>query len=333
MQNLASTNKENDTNSGKFQNVPLVNDVAGSEGQIALKNTVKALLNILDDYSAEKNRAKDTQRALLNIMEDSTADRMDMKNMQRAILNILEDYGDEKGKVENINKDLASLNEELETFSFSISHDLRAPLRAITGFANILQEDYASKMDVDGKSYLNAILNNSKRAGELIDDILAFSRLGREQITTSEINMTDLVQSVIEEETGSNSNEIEFTIDELLPSMGDRALVKQVWVNLISNAIKYSKNESKNKIKIGSYYKENLIYYYVKDEGVGFDMIYYDKLFGVFERLHSREEFEGTGIGLAIVQRIIERHGGSVWAESKLNEGSCFYFSLPNINL
>ncbi len=227
---------------------------------------------------------------------------------------------------------LIAVNNELESFTYSVSHDLRAPLRAINGYAKILQEDYALRLDTDGMSSLNAIQSNSKKMGVLIDDLLAFSRLGRKVATTSEINMTVLVNSVRVEELIGNSNELEFTIQELLPAMGQQELIKQVWVNLISNAIKFSKYRPKPRIEIGSYLKDNLVVYYIKDNGAGFDMQYYDKLFGVFQRLHSQEEFEGTGIGLAIVQKIVARHNGTAWAESKLNEGSCFYFSLPSIN-
>lgn len=227
---------------------------------------------------------------------------------------------------------LQAANKELEAFSYSVSHDLRAPLRAINGFANVLYEDYAPKIDADGISSLHSILNNSKKMGALIDDLLAFSRLGRIEVTTSGINMTALVNSIRQEEMTENSSEIEFVIHELLPAKGSQVLIKQVWVNLISNAIKYSKHKPKSQIEIGSYYKDNFVVYYIKDNGAGFDMQYYDKLFGVFQRLHSHEEFEGTGIGLAIIQKIIHRHNGTVWAESKLNEGTCFYFSLPTIN-
>lgn len=227
---------------------------------------------------------------------------------------------------------LQAVNKELEAFSYSVSHDLRAPLRAINGFSKILHDDYASKMDADGISSLNAILNNSKKMGILIDDLLEFSRLGRKEITTSVINMTALAILIKEEALAGNTNEIEFVIHDLLPAKGDQALIRQVWVNLISNAIKYSKNKPKIKIEIGSYYKDNLVVYYVKDNGAGFEMQYYNKLFGVFHRLHSSEEFEGTGVGLAIVQKIINRHNGTVWAESKLNEETSFYFTLPDIN-
>jgi len=229
-------------------------------------------------------------------------------------------------------EELLAVNKELETFTYSVSHDLRAPLRAINGYATILKEDYAEKLDADGVIAIHAIQKNSKKMGELIDDLLAFSRLGRKAVPTSEINMTSLVNSVRQELMIGNSNEIEFKIPELLPAMGQKELIKQVWVNLISNAIKFSKNKSKIRIEIGSYYQNNFVVYSIKDNGAGFDMQYYDKLFGVFQRLHSQEEFEGTGIGLSIVQKIVQRHNGTIWAESKLNEGSCFYFSLPIIN-
>jgi ligand-binding sensor domain-containing protein/signal transduction histidine kinase len=235
-------------------------------------------------------------------------------------------------ELQKSNEQFLAVNKELEAFTYSVSHDLRAPLRAINGYSKILEDDYASKLDNDGVSFLNSIGNNSKKMGELIDDLLAFSKLGRMEMTTSEINMTALIKSVIEEEMMGNSNEIEFIVNELLPSKGTQTLIKQVWINLISNAIKYSSHNTKPRIEIGSYIKNNTTVYYVKDNGAGFDMRYYDKLFGVFQRLHSQEEFEGTGIGLAIVQKIINRHNGTVWAESKLGEGSCFYFSLPTIN-
>ena len=223
-------------------------------------------------------------------------------------------------------------NKELEAFTYSVSHDLRAPLRAINGYARILQEEYAAKLDTDGLSTLNAILSNSKKMGELIDDLLAFSRLGRKSVSTNEINMNVLVKSVMEEEINGNSSRIVYTMPELLPAKGQQTLIKQVWVNLVSNAIKFSEHKPKTIIEIGSSNKDDLVVYYIKDNGAGFDMQYYDKLFGIFQRLHSQEEFEGTGIGLAIVQKIVNRHNGTVWAESKLNEGSCFYFSLPGIN-
>jgi signal transduction histidine kinase len=227
---------------------------------------------------------------------------------------------------------LEAVNKELGSFSYSVSHDLRAPIRAINGYTKILLEDYAEKFDSDGMKVLYTIIQNSKKMGLLIDDLLAFSKLGRKQVTVSEIDMSNLVQVVLDEfllEDGENIPE--FDIKILPPAQGDKSLIKQVWINLISNAIKYSRYKSKTNIEIGAYKKDHLVVYYVKDNGAGFDMQYYDKLFGVFQRLHSQEEFEGTGIGLAIVQKIVNRHNGTVWAESILNEGTSFYFSLPGI--
>ena len=233
-------------------------------------------------------------------------------------------------KLKNSEAQYQEVNKELEAFSYSVSHDLRSPLRAINGYSKILQEDFSSDIGRDGMKALDAILNNSKKMGDLIDDLLTFSRLGRTALATSEINMAALVQSTIDEETNGDTQNIEFTIKDLLPSHGTASLIKQVWVNLISNAIKFSKIKVNPHIEIGSYHnEENFVVYYVKDNGAGFDIQYYNKLFGVFQRLHSQNEFEGTGIGLAIVHKIIQRHNGTVWAESKLNEGSCFYFSLP----
>ena len=228
---------------------------------------------------------------------------------------------------------LESANKELGSFSYSVSHDLRAPIRAINGYTRILMEDYSQTFDPDGMNVLHSIMHNSNKMGELIDDLLAFSKLGRKQITVSGIDMSALVNVVREEllfEAGENIPE--FNINVLPPAKGDQSLIKQVWINLISNAIKYSKFKPKTNIEIGAHDKGSHVVYYVKDNGAGFDMQYYDKLFGVFQRLHSQEEFEGTGIGLAIVHKIVQRHNGTVWAESKLTEGACFYFSLPNIN-
>lgn len=232
-------------------------------------------------------------------------------------------------KLKKTEEQYLAINKELEAFSYSVSHDLRTPLRAISGYSKILEEEYSKMMNSEGINTLNSIQRNSKRMGELIRDLLEFSRLGRAELITSKIDMNILVKSVIEEEMIDNQHEIEFIQKELLDSIGSYTLIKQVWINLISNAIKYTKLNSKPKIEIGSYLKDSQVTYYVKDNGAGFDMQYYDKLFGVFQRLHSQEEFDGTGIGLAIVQKIINRHNGKVWAESKLNEGACFYFSLP----
>jgi PAS domain S-box-containing protein len=232
------------------------------------------------------------------------------------------------------NDELIQAQQELGSFSYSVSHDLRAPIRAINGYTQILIEDHTDSIDDDGKKILQGIINNSNKMGRLIDDLLAFSKLGRKEVSSTNINMTALVNGLISEITIEKGDNIPiFEIEDLASANGDPSLIKQVWVNLISNAIKYSKYKPETRIKITSTIKKDTIIYSIRDWGAGFDMAYYDKLFGVFQRLHSQEEFAGTGIGLAIVQKIVNRHYGKVWAKSKLQSGTNFYFSLPNIKL
>jgi light-regulated signal transduction histidine kinase (bacteriophytochrome) len=225
---------------------------------------------------------------------------------------------------------LEAANKELEAFCYSVSHDLRGPLRGIGGYARILQEDYQEKLDSEGKRVLRVIQSETQRMGRLIDELLSFSRLGRQQLKTSVLDLTALAQSVFQELTGRSSDPVpELKLDPLPPASGDEALMRQVFVNLLSNAIKFSRHRKLAVIEIGARSDVEYHTYYVRDNGVGFDPKYADKLFGVFQRLHRDDEFEGTGVGLALVQRIIHRHGGDVWAESKLNEGATFYFTLP----
>jgi signal transduction histidine kinase len=225
---------------------------------------------------------------------------------------------------------LQAMNKELETFSFSVSHDLRAPLRAIDGYTRILSEDYEPKFDDEGKRLCGAIRDNTRQMGQLIDDLLSLSHLTRSAIKISRINMTDLAGSVYNEiTTPEMRRQIDFQLNELDSVSADRNLLHQVWVNLISNAIKFSSQKERTVIKISCLRGEGKVVFSIQDNGAGFNMKYYDKLFGVFQRLHSTKEFEGTGVGLAIVQRIIERHGGEVWAESEVDKGASFYFSLP----
>ncbi len=227
-------------------------------------------------------------------------------------------------------EELNLANKELESFSYSVSHDLRAPLRAVHGYARMLKEDYGTTLDHEGNRVMNCIMNNATKMGTLLDDLLTFSRLGRKQLLKINIPMNQMVTNLCSEQKNEHGNRaIQFNINNLHPAQGDSAAIKQVWVNLISNAVKYYRLNEKTFIEIGSEIKEDEIIYFIKDNGVGFDMRYANKLFGVFQRLHSEEEFEGNGVGLAIVQRIIAKHGGRVWAEGKVNEGAIFYFSLP----
>jgi len=227
------------------------------------------------------------------------------------------------GKLEDANK-------ELESFSYSVSHDLRTPLRAIDGFCHILMDDYTEKLDDEGKRLLNVVRDNTRKMGQLIDDILAFSRTGRVEINLAQIDMEKLAREVITELSSAiPKGKLQVEIEHIPVAMGDAAMMRQVFVNLLANAIKFSANREVVMIKVGSTIAENEIVYFVKDNGAGFDMQYADKLFGVFQRLHAVSEFEGTGIGLAIVKRIITRHGGRVWAEGKVNEGATIYFAIP----
>jgi len=230
-------------------------------------------------------------------------------------------------------EELQYANKELEAFSYSVSHDLRSPIRAIDGFTKKLFEDYNTVLDDEGNRLLGIVLKSTKNMGQLIDDLLAFSRLGRKTIETTTINMEELVKEVSNELHDANKDrKLRITIKHLPQVIGDRALVRQAMVNLLANSIKYTKTRETAIIEIGNLTKDHQEIFYVKDNGVGFDMKYVHKIFDVFQRLHSAKEFEGTGIGLAIVQRIIHRHGGKIWAEAEVNKGATFYFSLTNLN-
>ena len=228
---------------------------------------------------------------------------------------------------------LETANRELESFSYSVSHDLRAPLRAITGFSSMLLEDYADKLDDEGKHLLDVVKDSTLKMGALVDDLLALSRIGRKDVELSEIDMDKLAKAVFDEiKAATPERELQFNIKPLPPAHGDQGLIRQVFFNLLSNAIKFTRLRETAVIEVSGYAEGSENVYYVKDNGAGFDMQYADKLFGAFQRLHSDKQFEGTGIGLATVQRIVNRHGGKIWAEGKVNEGATFYFTLPKLS-
>ncbi len=254
-------------------------------------------------------------------------------------------YKDDKGAVLGVtgvardntrtkqNTDEAQMeNKEMEAFSYSVSHDLRAPLRAIDGFSKILVEDYAEKLGEEGKHIATTIRKSTKQMGRLIDDLLDFSKISRREMVVQDVEMHEMAKTVFTElKNAIPERNITLTIEDIPRTHVDSALMKQVWINLLTNAIKFTRAQKEAVIMVTSTTTADEIIYAIKDNGAGFDMKYVDKLFGVFQRLHSQEEFEGTGIGLGIVKRIIERHGGRVWAEGAVDHGATFYFSLPVI--
>lgn len=225
--------------------------------------------------------------------------------------------------------ELEAANKELEAFSYSVSHDLRAPLRAIEGFSRILLEDYLPQIPPDAQRHLHVVCANTRQMGVLIDDLLAFSRLSRQPLRKQPVALGNLLNQVLEDlRAGQREKSLEITVANLPDCEADPAMLKQVFVNLLSNAVKFTRKREAPRIEVGCRQREAECVYFVKDNGAGFDMRYADKLFGVFQRLHRAEEYEGTGVGLAIVQRVIHRHGGKVWAESGIDQGATFYFTL-----
>lgn len=237
-----------------------------------------------------------------------------------------------KNEIERIERayELEAVNKELESFSYSVSHDLRAPLRAIDGYALMLEEDYDKTLDSEAKRLIKVIRQNANYMGNLIDDLLNFSRLGRKEVKKATVNMDDLVKAIVNEIDKTEVHNAAIIIHPLHTVRADKAIMSNVWVNLISNAIKYSSKKEKPVVEISSEKGENEVIFCVKDNGAGFEMEYADKLFGVFQRLHSAEEFEGTGVGLATAQRIIHKHGGRIWAEAEVGQGATFYFTIPD---
>lgn len=226
-------------------------------------------------------------------------------------------------------RQLEAANKDLEAFSYSTSHDLRAPLRHVSGYAELLQKNAGSALDAKGEHYVQTIIDSAKRMGNLIDHLLAFSRLGRAQMKVTDVNLEKMVREAIDElRIEMNGREVAMTIGKLPRVKADPSLLRLVFTNLISNALKFTRQTQPAKVEIGYRQQPDEVVVFVKDNGSGFDMKYVDKLFGVFQRLHDADQFEGTGIGLANVRRIISRHGGRTWAEGAVGEGATFYFSL-----
>jgi len=308
------------------------------------------MLNILDDFATEKAQMNVAQGAMVNILDDFAEEKGRLEETQRAVLNILDDFETEKSKVElaneqlekeieerkrvetqiqAVNTELLAANKELEAFSYSVSHDLRAPLRSIDGFSLALLEDYTDKLDVDGRDCLHRVREATQRMGILIDDLLNLSRVTRTEMRLEKTDLAAIARSVtVELQRTQPERQVEFRIEEGLQAFVDSHLMRIVLENLLGNAWKFTSKRESSCIEFGRASGEGRLTYYIRDDGAGFDPAYASRLFGAFQRLHDKNEFPGTGVGLATVQRIIQRHGGRVWAEGAVERGATFYFTL-----
>ncbi len=324
-------------------------DVIGKEASFYFEGVQKTYQDVQPLFNGEENliyleswqRRIDGQKRLLGWWCRTLRDE---KNNVTGVLSSALDITERKiaeSKITELNEELErrviqrteqleAANKELEAFSYSVSHDLRSPLRSVHSFTKILMEDYEKILDKEGKRICGIITSSAAQMGELIDDLLSFSKIGRSHMSLTLINMRSMAASVFEEIIpAKDKGGTNLKIGKLPKTYGDSNLIRLVWINLISNAVKYSSKEKIPEITIGSRIEEGEVIYSITDNGVGFDMQYIHKLFGVFQRLHNEEEFEGNGVGLAIVQRIILRHEGKVWAEGEVGKGATFYFSLP----
>jgi light-regulated signal transduction histidine kinase (bacteriophytochrome) len=315
-----------------------------------MEGAQRAVLNILEDSVLEKGQLEAAQRSMLNILEDFSGEKTRLEESQRAVLNILDDFEIEKSKVQLVNQqlekeieerkrvesqiqgmnlELLAANKELEAFSYSVSHDLRAPLRGIDGFSLALLEDYADKLDEDGRDYLRRVRTATQRMGVLIDDLLSLSRVTRSEMRQERTDLSALAQSIAAElQKTQPERRAEFRIEEGLVALVDSHLIRIALENLLGNAWKFTSKRESACIEFARTHCDGRLTYYVRDDGAGFDPAYASRLFGAFQRLHDKSDFPGTGVGLATVQRIIHRHGGRIWAESAVGRGATFYFTL-----
>lgn len=284
------------------------------------------VLNHIKEHGYARNFEVTIRHKSGKILEVLSSAETILINGENYTINIIFDITERK----HAEQQLKAVNKELESFSYSVSHDLRSPLRAINGYAQILKEEYSMLLDEQGKRFLEMIRSNAVRMANLIDNLLEFSRLGRTEIRKTKTDMNFLVQSVLSE-INKSVHHAEVRIDQLPSALVAPELLYHVWSNLISNAIKYSSQKQNPVVEITSESNDKEVIFMINDNGAGFDERYSDKLFGVFQRLHNHTEFEGTGVGLAIVERIVTRHGGRVWAEGVVNQGAKFYFSIPQV--
>jgi light-regulated signal transduction histidine kinase (bacteriophytochrome) len=309
----------------------------------------------------ERTSQRDLQRALLNILDDSDDERVRLRDAQRALLNILDDLDVEKARVDRVNQELsmeiaereraqqalrlltdqleqmvrsrtAALEAsiaELEAFTYSIAHDLRAPLRAITGFVDVLAEDHLPDLDEEACHVVDEIRGAAVRMGQMIDGLLSLAHVGRQSLSLAPVGPDVVARRAWQQlSADAHGREVELTVHSMPEAVADAALLEQVYANLLSNALKYTRGAANVRIEVGARESGGDIVFFVRDNGIGFDMRYANQIFGVFQRLHTRDRYEGSGIGLAIVQRIVDRHGGRAWAEGRPGAGSTFFFTL-----
>lgn len=282
-----------------------------------------ALLNILDDAAGDLSRLMDTQRAMLNVLEDVDAKNTEIEQINRTL--------EAEVKVRKQAEDtLNATNKELEAFSYSVAHDLRAPLRAIDGFSQALAEDYGDKLETEAKDYLRRIRAATQRMATMIDELLKLARVSRGEMEYTSVDLSAIARNIMAEllET-TPDRRVERVVGDGIVVHGDERSLRVVLENLLGNAWKFTSKKDRARVEFGAVVHGGATVYFVRDDGVGFDMTYANKLFGAFQRLHSDAEFPGVGIGLAIVQRIILRHGGRVWAEGATQKGATFYFTVP----
>ena len=302
----------------------------GKVSEYSAPNQPSFVIGPIFDITIRKENELELNKYRLNL-EKSVRERTDsLESSQDALMFLMDDMNTASQKLINMNKQLESVNKELESFSYSVSHDLRAPLRGISGFAKILMEDYQQVLDKHGRDYLSLINDNAQKMNQLISDLLEFSRLGKQVIIPVAIDFAELSKQIFATLTGDISDrDIILETDEFPQIFADINLMNIVVTNLISNAIKFTAIRSKAVIRIGYKQEANEHLISVEDNGIGFDMKYAQKLFGVFQRMHSSDDYEGYGVGLSIVKRIIIKHGGNTWADSEVNKGTTFYISLP----
>lgn len=319
----------------------ILEDFAAEKRQLV--NIQRAMLNLLDDFDTEKERLEQTQRATFNILEDFAEEKKRLEDVQRATINLLEDFDVERtkalaahGRLEHSFKSLReakeaadAYNREVEAFSYSVSHDLRTPLRSIAGFSQILLDDYAGSLDEQGRGFLNRIVVAAARMGQLIDDMLNLSRVTRTEMTRERVDLSELALKTFRSFAESNpERQVEFRLTEGLSAQCDERLVSIVLQNIIGNSWKFTQKVEHAEIEFGALTDNNETVYFVRDNGAGFDMAYGGKLFSPFQRVHKADDFPGTGIGLATVKRVVERHGGRVWIEGWVGRGATVYFTM-----